>query len=110
VVDVAEELLATDLAGPRSERDEVRTRRQASLVTGAGGQMGPDLAAQTVADHCGSHLPWYGERDSRRFRVRRGGSGQVGHRHAAVTSAAPSTTEVDEGAAITDPPDQADRR
>ena len=51
-----------------------------------------------------------GERDTRRCQDRRGWGGEVGHRHAAVTSAPPSTTEVDEGAAVTDSPDQADRR
>ena len=106
-IHVAEQCAAIDLCGARLEREQidagVHRRRDAA-------QMGLDLTAQTVAHHSRSDLTRYGESDPRGFDRCTGGSGGEGHGHTPMMGATTPTAKLDERAAVTDAPDQADRR
>ena len=106
-IHVVEQCVAIDLCGAGLDREQVdagvHRRRDAA-------QMGLDLTSQTIAHHSRSDLARQGESDPRGFDRCTGGSGGEGHGHTPMMGATTPTAKLDERAAVTDAPDQADRR
>lgn len=109
-IDVGQQLGRGHRGRPRREGHQPRTRREA-LRTGAAdpAEMGPDLTPKPIAHHRRAHRPGHGEGQPRGF-GRSGRGEEHGHRHDTTTDPTTMTPQLLEGAAITDSPDQADRR
>lgn len=106
-IHVPKQGLAIDLGGAGLDREEIDA---GSHRLGDAAQMGLYLPAQAIAHHSRSDLARKGESDSRGFDRCTGGSGGEGHGHTPMMGATTPTAKLDERAAVTDAPDQADRR
>lgn len=106
-VHVVEQSAAIDSCGAGLDREQVDA---GAHRRGDAAQMGLDLPPQAVAHHSRSDLARQGESDPRWFDRRTDGSGGEGHGHTPMMGATTPTAKLDERAAVTDAPDQADRR
>ena len=110
-VDVSQEDIALDGRCAGLDCKKPSARGESAGILGSNlAQIGAQLAAQAIAHHRSSDRAGHCERDARRLVAGLWRWSQHGHRHGATSDPTAAAPQFLERAAITNSPDQADRR